>query len=91
MDEADEFGSVNIPNAKSFWVIENGRGIYFLSSRRDAITKFKHFTPYSGLKAGTDSVTDLGLFDEGYCSQVNSIGENLIVCLASQGVMSRFA
>lgn len=59
-DESDMFGELNIPNEKSFWVIQNGRGIYFLSSRRDSITKFKHFTPYNGLKQGTECITDLG-------------------------------
>lgn len=58
----------------------NGRGVYFLSSRRDSITKFKHYTPFSGLKLGADSITDLGQFDEGYCGQLNSIGETTIVC-----------
>jgi hypothetical protein len=51
MDDADQFGLVNIPSNKKFWIIENGRGIYFLSSRREAITKFKHFVPYNELKA----------------------------------------
>lgn len=38
-----------------------------LSSRRDAITKFKHFIPYSGVTGGAESVQDLGRFDEGFC------------------------
>jgi hypothetical protein len=67
-DEMDQFGNINIPSEKSFWVIVNGRGVYFLSSRRDAITKFKHFTPHSGLKRGPECITDLGQFDEGFCA-----------------------
>lgn len=42
-----------------------------LSSRRDPITKFKHFSPFKNLKTaigGTGATKDLGQFDEGYCT-----------------------
>jgi len=61
----------------------NKKGIYMLSSRRDPITKFKHFTPYKNLKiakGSSGSTVDLGKFDEGYCTSVTSFDETLIVC-----------
>lgn len=47
------------------------KGIYLLSSRRDPITKFKHFSPFKNLmvpKEGSGVTKDLGQFDEGYCT-----------------------
>ena len=41
----------------------NKKGIYMISSRRDTITKFKHFTPYKNLKVakgGNSATKDLG-------------------------------
>jgi len=70
-DTVDEYGPISIPNVKSFWCILNKKGIYLLSSRRDAITKFKHFTSFKNLKmskAGSLALKDLGQFDEGYCT-----------------------
>jgi len=62
-DRADEYGPISIPNVKSFWCILNKKGIYMLSSRRDSLTKFKHFTSFKSLKmnkAGTPALKDLG-------------------------------
>ena len=62
-DRADEYGTISIPNVKSFWCILNKKGIYMLSSRRDSLTKFKHFTSFKSLKmnkAGTPALKDLG-------------------------------
>jgi len=79
----DQYGSVAIPHQKAFWAIMTKNGVYLLSSRRDPITKFKHFSSFKNLmvpKEGAGVTKDLGQFDEGYCSQLNSIGETLIIC-----------
>lgn len=88
--ESDMYGPINIPSEKSFWIIQNKKGVYYLSSRRDAITKFKHFTPFSNLKEGEQAMNELGQFDEGYCVQINSIGVSDIVCFSSSTVLAKF-
>jgi hypothetical protein len=45
----------------------NKKGLYFLSSRRQPLDKFKHFCPFIAVKTGGDSIKKLGKFDEGYC------------------------
>jgi hypothetical protein len=90
-EESDQYGEINVPGEKSFWILQNKKGVYMLSSRRDAITKFKHFVPFSGLKDGASAMTELGNFDEGFCLQINSIGETCILCFSSSNVISKFS
>lgn len=66
-EDGDMFGSFNIPDLKSFWVLINKKGLYFLGSRRDPLGEFKHFCPFAAIKDGKDSIADLGQFDEGFC------------------------
>jgi len=89
----DALGPIAIPNIKAFWIQMNKKGLYMLSSRRDPITKFKHFTPFKNLKVakgGNSATKDLGQFDEGFCSQVTSIDETLVVCFNDAHAQANF-
>lgn len=88
----DEFGPVAVPHQKAFWTIMNLKGVYMLSSRRDPLTKFKHFTPFKNLmpKKGLGVTKDLGQFDEGYCIQLNSMNEVLVVCFENSAKAAIF-
>ena len=86
-------GPFSIPDNKSFWTIMNKKGIYFLSSRRDALSKFKHFTSFKSLKIGKDGkpmIKDLGKFDEGHCAQVYALDEILVVCFGDNRLIMSF-
>jgi hypothetical protein len=62
-------------------------GCYALSSRRNPLTQFKHNVLWNNLKMSKDGfnagITDLGAFDEGFCAQLNSIDEKMVVCFDS--------
>ncbi len=68
----------------------NKKGLYFLSSRQDAITKFKHFVNTASLLPGESGMQDLGPFDEGFCAQVNTKTESVIICFSSKALLMKF-
>lgn len=40
MEDKDEFGSINIPDEKQFWIMVSKKAFYILSERREAKDKF---------------------------------------------------
>ena len=68
----------------------NKKGIYFLSSRQDAITKFKHFVNMQQILPGESGLQDLGPFDEGFCAQINTKVESVIVCFGTKVLVMKF-
>lgn len=41
-------------------------------------------------KEGSGVTKDLGQFDEGYCTQLNSIGETMVLCFKDGSIAANF-